>query len=152
VDHVLEEHRRGEQAIQANRVLHYRDWVDNVENAGLDLEHGVLPIAERAVRVDSLMEQDCDIRFHVWDHTAFIDFFHAACAEAHLEFEVVEVADTLPLGGNELIILARKEPNWFQRAGIRWRHKHQLTSRLKAALKATPAGPLLARIARALRG
>jgi SAM-dependent methyltransferase len=151
VDHLVEEHRRGETALRVNRHLHYEDWVDNVENSAMPPGHPALTHAERTARVQSLLQRNQVIRFHVWDLTAFVEFFRAACSEEQLDFQVVEVADTLPLGGDELVILARKEPTNIQRARVRWGQRPELRSSLKTRLKASPAGPLLARAARTLR-
>jgi SAM-dependent methyltransferase len=149
IEHLIEEHRRGESFTHTNRLAHYRDWVDNVENSGILPEYAVLTDAERDARVQFLMERDYSIHFHVWDHTGFIVFFRTACTEAQLDFQLVEVADTLPFGGNELIILARKEPTISQRARHRLRHRRRHT--LRAMVKATPAGPLLVRTYRAIK-
>ena len=144
-DHLLAEHR-DPALVSANRRAHYEDWVANVlgkaeEGFGRPLRPG-----ELEEQVGHLLRMDYSIHIHCWNAATFRSFFRAACREAGLGFAILDWTDTVPLGQNELVLLAAREPKLGQRLRIR------AGPRLKERVKASPAGPGLTRLRRRLRG
>lgn len=150
-EHILGEHRGGPGAIAANRRAHYEDWVDNVENK--DVEGVARPGQPqgRDERVEFLMEMDYSIHFHVWHAPSFIEFFREVCRAEGLRFEILQWIETAPLGHDELILLAGKDPTAGQRARARYQPGLRLDRNLKEMLRVTPVGPHLVRAYRLVR-
>ena len=143
VEHLLAEHR-DPALVAANHRLHYEDWVANVL-AKAETDDGRPLEGDPEMHVRHLIDMDYSIHFHCWHADTFLGFFIAAAREAGLRFTVLDAIDTVPMGLNELVLLAAKDASLVQRLRIRslpWA-KHRL--------KRTPIGPGLARAYRKLR-
>ncbi len=146
LDHLLAEHRGAPAAVVANRREHYIDWVVNVDDSTAPVQGGcpVLTDSHRE-RVGALMEMGYSIHFHCWHSDTFLAFFETVRREEGMRLDILGSVDTLPTDGNELVLLAGKEPSREQRrlAQERLDAPTPLVQRLKRRLKASPAGPAL---------
>jgi SAM-dependent methyltransferase len=100
-EHLLDEWRNGPEK---NRYEHYRDYVENADR--------VVFAGTRTDTVDERVaywiEIGYSIHVHVWRPDTFLEFLHAAKAEAGLDFELVafEAQDEVP--DNEFILVLAK--------------------------------------------
>ncbi len=150
-EHILSEHSGGRAAVAANRRAHYEDWVENVEEKGVEGVARPGPPGSREKRVQFLTEMDYSIHFHCWHAATFLEFFRRACAAEGLQFEVLDWVDTVPMGHDELILLIGKRPGRMQKLRARWQPGQPLNRNLKEILRATPLGPSLVRAYRLAR-
>ena len=143
IDHLLAEHRDPAR-VKANHRLHYEDWVANVL-VKWQTEQGQPLQGDPDEHLEHLLGMNYSIHFHCWHADTFLRFFAAAAREADLRFTVLAAVDTVPMGLNELVLLAAKDASLGQRLRI-----HGMPS-AKHWLKRSPAGPLLTRAYRKLR-
>ncbi len=150
VEHLLAEHRGGHESVEANRLHHYQEWVDDVENADVEGIWPHLDGPDRDARVELLVDMDYSIHFHCWNAESFLEFLRAACRAEAIGFEVLDWVDTVPNGQNELILLAAKQPSLTQKGRSRWLRFARHHAGWRETLRSSPAGPALVALRRVL--
>jgi predicted SAM-dependent methyltransferase len=84
VEHLLDEYRNGPDQ---TREAHFKDWVQHAE------PHTHFGAAENvADRVQTLLQMDYSIHYHVWRPDTFLDFLSALRLETGVELELVDFA------------------------------------------------------------
>ncbi len=101
-DHLAEDFENG---AQTSREAHYREFVRLADDpAGAE---SWTTEAEFEARVQTLMDQDYSIHFHVWDRFAMMELI----LRARERFDLPMVPEAMLSTGDELIFVLRKSPD-----------------------------------------
>jgi SAM-dependent methyltransferase len=100
VEHLVDEYRNG---ADQTRETHFREWVERAE------PHTHFGTAENVdQRVQTLLQMDYSIHYHLWRPDTFLDFLAAARHETGMELELVDFAACDHGKDNEFIFVFLK--------------------------------------------
>jgi SAM-dependent methyltransferase len=149
VEHLIDEYRNGPDQ---TREAHFRDWVEKAE------AHTHFGRADNVdERVQTLLQMDYSIHYHLWRPDTFLDFLSAVRRETVIELELVDFAPCDHGKDNEFIFVFLKgiaampvaipplPPSIEEATASAWMRG------LKRRLGASPVGPLLRPVYRAGR-